>query len=66
LGDEVGVVPKRKEILIPGLGFIRIALHGVGAGEAEMGECPDRSVDYKMRITARSNLSVAARLLNSS
>jgi hypothetical protein len=40
-GDEdgnvgVGVFPERQEILVSSAGFGGVALHGVGAGEAEM------------------------------
>src|SRR5215469_7120267 len=35
---RVGVFPQRQKILIRGAGFGGVALHGVGAGEAEMGQ----------------------------
>src|SRR5208283_2441504 len=38
---RVGVFPKREEILIGHLGFGGIALHRVGASEAEMRERPN-------------------------
>jgi hypothetical protein len=40
----VGVFPKRQKILTGCLGFGGIALHGVGAGDAKMGERPCRAV----------------------
>ena len=40
----VGVFPEREEILIGCLGFRGVALHGVGAGEAEMRECSGRTI----------------------
>jgi hypothetical protein len=45
-GDvRVGVSPKREEILIGRLGFGGVALHGVGAPEAEMSKCSDGSIE---------------------
>ena len=38
----VGVFPEREEVVIGGLRFDHIALQGVGAGEAEMGQLPLR------------------------
>ena len=42
----VGVFPEREEILIGRLGFGGVALHGVGAGEAEMCQCADGLANY--------------------
>src|ERR1700730_5265582 len=41
---RVGVFPERQEILIRRLGLGGVALHGIGTGEAEMGQCAYRFV----------------------
>src|SRR5258708_6406171 len=37
----VGVFPEREEILIGRLGFVGVALHGIGPADLEMRECTD-------------------------
>jgi hypothetical protein len=37
----VGLFPEGKEILVSGATLRGVALHDIGAGEAEMGECAD-------------------------
>jgi hypothetical protein len=48
-GDEngnvlVGVFPQCEEILISRLGLSGVALHGLGAGEAQVRQCPGPAV----------------------
>ena len=50
-GDEDGdvrvcVFPKGQEILIRGVGFSGVALHGIGSADLEMRECADRVVHH--------------------
>ena len=46
----VGVFPQREEILIRGSGFGGVALQGVGAGEAQAGQCAPGKVPYQTSV----------------
>ena len=43
---SIGVLPETKEVLIGGLGFYGVALHGVGPSHLQTGGCADRITDH--------------------
>ena len=46
----IGIFPECDEVEISAAGFGPVALYGVGAGEAELGECAQREIQYEAAV----------------